>query len=189
MTGILVLALVLGLVAWRGWVVASDSGPFVPLAGQWCGDTPTVTVTTTAAMAPVVRAVTDDAEDICATYRITAESPEVTAQRYEGDGGQAPQVWIPDSAAARRAGREGLGRPRRGAPAGGRDPDPPRRPRRPDRPRPGDVGVDHRRGVHAAARPQRLDRRAHRASWWAWPRSTSSPPSSAPPPSPASGGC
>ena len=96
-TGSLVLALVLGLVAWRGWVVASDSGPFVPLAGQWCDDTPTVTVTTTPAMAPVVRAVTDDADDLCATYRITAESPEMTAQRYEGDGGQAPQVWIPDS--------------------------------------------------------------------------------------------
>ncbi|HET6968883.1 MAG TPA: substrate-binding domain-containing protein [Ornithinibacter sp.] len=108
--GILVLAVLLGFVAWRGWVGWSGTGPAVPFA-SWCEDTPTVTVTTTAAMAPVVRTVTEAAEDTCATWTVTAESPTATAQRYEGDGGRAPQVWIPDSpllaqqVASRSAGR------------------------------------------------------------------------------------
>ena len=94
--GVLVLALLLGLVAWRGWVASSGTGPLVPLAA-WCEDTPTVRVTTTPAMAPVVRTVTDAAQDACATYDVTAESPAATAQRFEGGAGGAPQVWIPDS--------------------------------------------------------------------------------------------
>ena len=92
----LVLVLV-GLLGWRGWVAWSDSGPFVPLAGTWCADSPTVTVTTTPAMEPVLRQVAGETEGACATFRVTAESPETTAQRFEAGGTAAPDIWVPDS--------------------------------------------------------------------------------------------
>ena len=75
-----------GLLGWRGWVAWCDRGPFVPLAGMWCADSPTVTVTTTPAMEPVLRQVAGEAEGACATFRVTAESPETTAQRFEAGG-------------------------------------------------------------------------------------------------------
>jgi Ca-activated chloride channel homolog len=92
----LVLVLV-GLLGWRGWVAWSDSGPFVPFAGTWCADSPTVTVTTTPAMEPVLRQVAGETEGACATFRVTAESPETTAQRFEAGGTAAPDIWVPDS--------------------------------------------------------------------------------------------
>ena len=92
----LVLVLV-GLLGWGGWVVWSDRGPFVPWAGTWCADSPTVTVTTTPAMEPVLRQVAGETEGACATFRVTAESPETTAQRFEAGGTAAPDIWVPDS--------------------------------------------------------------------------------------------
>ena len=156
--------LVAASLAWRGWVVASERrGPFVPLAGHVVrrhphghrdddrGDG-----------AGACAQVTDEAEDACATYRVTAESAR--GDRRSGsrrDGGRRPQIWVPDSTAARRAGRDGLRWPR------------PRCARRwratpvvlavPDgqqAPDPATWGVGHRRREHAAARPEHLDRRA-----------------------------
>ncbi len=95
----LVTALVLvGLLAWGGWVVGTARGSFLPWAGTWCTDRPTVTVTTTPAMQPVLREVADSAEGACATFRVTAEPAEATAQRFEAGGTAAPDLWIPDSA-------------------------------------------------------------------------------------------
>jgi hypothetical protein len=94
--GLLVLVLV-GLLAWRGYVALTGGGPLVPGLGAFCRDSPTVTVTTTAAMEPVVKEVVDEASGACATFQVIAEAPDATAQRYAGAGASAPQVWIPDS--------------------------------------------------------------------------------------------
>jgi hypothetical protein len=92
---VLVLVALLG---WAGWVVTSDRGSFLPWVGTWCSERPTVTVTTTAAMEPVLQEVADGAEGACATFRVTAEAPEATAQRFEVGGTAAPDLWVPDSA-------------------------------------------------------------------------------------------
>ncbi len=95
----LVTGLVLvGMLGWAGWVVGSDRESFLPWVGTWCADRPTVTVTTTPAMEPVLREVADGAEGACATFRVTAEPPEATAQRFEAGGTAAPDLWVPDSA-------------------------------------------------------------------------------------------
>ncbi len=89
------VALVGGAVAWRGWVATTGAGPFLPWAG--CSQTPDVSVVTTAAMAPVVEDVVGDLDEVCARFTVTAEVPDATVQRYGGDGAGAPDVWIPDS--------------------------------------------------------------------------------------------
>ncbi|WP_377642411.1 substrate-binding domain-containing protein [Oryzobacter terrae] len=91
----LLVALLAGAVAWRGWVATTGTGPFLPWAG--CERTPDVSVVTTAAMAPVVKDVAADLDDVCARFTVTAEAPDVTVQRYAGDGEGAPDVWLPDS--------------------------------------------------------------------------------------------
>ena len=91
----MVLTLV-GLLGWRGWVAWSGEGPLVPFAGTWCSDTTAVAVTTTPAMEPVLREVADEAEGACASYRITAESADATAARFEA-GRAVPEIWVPDS--------------------------------------------------------------------------------------------
>ncbi len=96
-TALATVLVLVGVLAWGGWVVASGRGSFLPWAGTWCTDRPTVTVTTTAAMEPVLREVADGAEGVCATFRVTAESPEATAQRFEAGGTAAPDLWVPDS--------------------------------------------------------------------------------------------
>jgi hypothetical protein len=107
---VLVLTM-LGLLAWRGYVALTGDGPFVPALGAFCRDAPTVTVTTTATMKPVVTEVVDGAEGVCATFRVSAEAPDATAQRYARGGSSAPQVWIPDSTLlAQRVARDSGGR-------------------------------------------------------------------------------
>jgi Ca-activated chloride channel family protein len=96
---VLLTLLVVGLLGWRGWVARAHDQPFVPLSAVWCSDSPTVRVTTTAAMQPVLRDLLEDAEGTCATFQVSAESPAATARRYtEGGGTGAPQIWLPDSA-------------------------------------------------------------------------------------------
>ncbi len=158
----LVLVLV-GLLGWRGWVAWSDSGPFVPCAGTWCADSPTVTVTTTPAMEPVLRQVAGETEGACATFRVTAESPETTAQRFEAGGTAAPDIWVPDSTLLARqvatasGGAVTVGSTVASTPVVLAVPD------GPAGPRPGHVGLGDRRREHPGARPEHLDRRPDRA--------------------------
>ena len=97
-TALATVLVVVGLLGWAGWVVGSDRESFLPWVGTWCTERPTVTVTTTAAMEPVLREVADDAQGACATFRVTAEAPEATARRFEAGGTAAPDLWVPDSA-------------------------------------------------------------------------------------------
>ena len=95
--GVFVVLLLVGLLGWRGWVAWSTDQPFVPLAAVWCSDSPTVTVTTTPAMEPVLRQVVDETEGACASFDVTAEPPATTVQRYRSAQGSPPQIWVPDS--------------------------------------------------------------------------------------------
>ena len=106
--GGLLALVVVGLLAWRGAVAVGGDGPFVP-GMAFCAESPTVTVTTTAAMEPVVREVVDGVSGACATFRVTAESPDATARRFAEEipvtfvDGQQHDFWRVDEARLTRA--------------------------------------------------------------------------------------
>ncbi|MGL4175670.1 MAG: VWA domain-containing protein [Dermatophilaceae bacterium] len=94
-----VVALVLGIVGWRAWVVVAEDGSILPAIDAFgCDDQAVVSVVTTPAIEPVVRELVDDVGG-CATYRVTAEPTTATAARFSSGSGETPMVWVPDSTA------------------------------------------------------------------------------------------
>ena len=61
----------------------------------------------------MLREVAERAEGACATFRVTAEAPEATAQRFEAGGTAAPDLWPCRTASRRPTGCVGLGDRRR----------------------------------------------------------------------------
>ncbi|MGL5816954.1 MAG: hypothetical protein ACRCYR_05295, partial [Phycicoccus sp.] len=111
-----VVALVLGIVGWRAWVVVAEDGSVLPAIDAFgCDDRSTVSVVTTPAMEPVVRELAGEVAG-CATYRVTAESTAATGARFSSGSGETPMIWIPDSAlAAEQVARASGGKVRVGA--------------------------------------------------------------------------
>jgi Ca-activated chloride channel homolog len=92
-----VIATLIVLVGWRGWVVGVQDGPALPWGLSECVGAEEITVTTTPQMRPVLDRILTDL-DRCQLFRVSAEPADVTAQRYTTDPDRGPMVWVPDSA-------------------------------------------------------------------------------------------